>query len=427
MEKLSIKGGKPLYGEIYISGSKNSALPIMAASLLTEDTLVLSNVPFLVDVTTMSKLLVQHGVDFCVDGSSFENNCSGKRILFNAANVNNLQAPYEIVRKMRASVIVLGPLLARFGRAKVSLPGGCAIGTRPVDLHIKGLEAMGAKIELEEGYICAEAPNGLHGAEITFDKVSVGATENVMMAATLANGITIINNAAKEPEIIDLGNCLKAMGADIEGLGSDKIVIKGINKLKGANYRVISDRIEAGSFAAMVGATGGEIKLQNFNIDLFHNVLDKFEEIGVNIVPEKDGILVKRKEERLKAAEIITQPHPGFPTDLQAQFMAMTTIAEGVSTIQENIFENRFMHVPELIRMGANIKLNGNMALIKGVERLKGAQVMATDLRASMSLLIAALSTDEETIVNRIYHIDRGYERIEEKLQKCGAVIQRLK
>ena len=426
MDKIKVTGGKPLKGSAVISGSKNAALPIMTASILTEDDLELSNIPYLVDVTTMNKLLLQHGVELCVNGNEIKDNEIGNSIIFNGSKINNYVAPYDIVRKMRASVIVLGPLLARFGHAKVSLPGGCAIGSRPVDLHLKGLEALGANICIDNGYIIADAPNGLTGSEIEFAKVSVGATENIMMAATLASGTTIIKNAAREPEIVDLAKCLKSMGAEIKGEGTDTMTIVGKRKLHGASHRVIADRIEAGTFAAMCGAAGGNILLENIDASIFEHVAEYFKMAGVSIKQTSDGVLIEREKDRLEPIDIETCPYPGFPTDMQAQFMAMLLTAKGNSTIKESIFENRFMHVPELNRMGADISLNGSIANIKGVEKLYGAEVMATDLRASVSLIIAALSTDTETTVNRVYHIDRGYEFIEQKLSKLGVNISRV-
>lgn len=426
MDKFIIEGGRQIFGEIIVSGSKNAALPIMTASLLTEEKLVLSNIPYLIDIITMNRLLAQHGVSITLDGDSSIEQQYGKTIEFQANKVSNLTAPYDIVRKMRASVIVLGPLVARFGEAIVSLPGGCAIGARPVDLHIKGLEALGAKITLEAGYMHAKVEGKLKGADFTFEKVSVGATENIMMAATLAEGTSILRNVAREPEIVDLGNCLISMGAKIEGLGTDTLVIHGVEKLHGAHHKVISDRIEAGSYIAMLGVLGGNLKLKNISISLLSSVINKFQESGLQISKKHNCIEITKNFDKIKSININTEPHPGFPTDMQAQFMAMLCFADGISTIEENVFENRYMHVPELNRMGADISLHGNVATIKGKAVLTGAEVMATDLRASMSLVIAALGAKNTTIINRIYHIDRGYERIEEKLQNVGLNIRRI-
>ncbi|MFV9874939.1 MAG: UDP-N-acetylglucosamine 1-carboxyvinyltransferase [Rickettsiales endosymbiont of Dermacentor nuttalli] len=427
MDKILIKGGTPLKGTIAISGSKNAALPIMAASLLTPETLILSNIPLLADITTMSNLLTNHGVSLTVDGvSSFTSN-NGRVLQLNAANVNNYTAPYDIVRKMRASVWVLGPLLARFGQACVSLPGGCAIGNRPIDLHISALEKLGASIELKDGYITAYTKSRLKGTDIHFDKVSVGATANIMMAATLADGLTVITNVAKEPEICNLAECLKAMGAIIEGVGTDTITIEGIRELHGTHHTIIPDRIEAGTYAIASAITDGEINLININPELIENIIQKLRLTGVDISINDNGILVKRAAKYINSTDINTQPYPGFPTDMQAQFMALMSIASGSSVIAENIFENRFMHASELIRMGADITINGSAAVVKGIEKLKGAPVMATDLRASVSLVLAALAAEGDTYINRVYHIDRGYERIEEKLIACGANIKRSK
>ncbi|AIL64560.1 UDP-N-acetylglucosamine 1-carboxyvinyltransferase [Rickettsiales bacterium Ac37b] len=427
MDKIFIKGGKPLKGTIAISGSKNAALPIMAASLLTADTLILSNIPLLADITTMSHLLTNHGVSLTVDGIASFTYQNGRVLQLNAANVNNYTAPYDIVRKMRASVWVLGPLLARFGQACVSLPGGCAIGNRPIDLHISALEKLGASIELKDGYIIAHTKSKLKGANIRFDKVSVGATANIMMAATLAEGYTTITNVAKEPEICDLAVCLKAMGAQVEGVGTDTITIEGVKQLHGTHHTVIPDRIEAGTYAIAAAITGGEINLTNINQELIDNIIQKLEHAGVSTAITDTGMLVKRSEDHIYSTDIHTQPYPGFPTDMQAQFMALMSIARGSSLISENIFENRFMHASELMRMGADITVNGSVAMVKGINQLKGAPVMATDLRASVSLVLAALAAKGNTQISRVYHIDRGYERIEEKLVACGADIERIK
>lgn len=422
MDRLRIKGGVPLKGEIPISGAKNAALKLLAASLLTSETLVLYNVPCLADVETMADLLLQHGVKIeetpCTVGQ-------GRSYRLQADEVTNLVAPYDLVRKMRASVVVLGPLLARFGEAKVSLPGGCAIGTRPIDMHLYALGLMGAEIKLEEGYVHAFAPNGLHGAEIQFDKVSVGATENALMAATLAKGTTIINNAAREPEIGDLAHCLVSMGAKIEGIGTDRLIIKGVEKLHGAEHRVLPDRIETGTYMAAAAITGGDIELIGADITQLEAVVEKFEAAGVTVIPTARGLRVTRAG-KLRGIDVMTQPHPGFPTDMQAQFMALLSVAEGASLVTETIFENRFMHVPELARMGAKVVVHNHSAMIRGSEQLTGAEVMATDLRASVSLVLAALAARGETTINRIYHLDRGYEMLEAKLGACGAQIERI-
>jgi len=422
VDKLRITGGVPLKGEIIISGAKNAALKLLAASLLTEETLTLYNVPQLADVNMMAKLLEQHGVAIESGPCKVGQGCT---YTLNAANITSLVAPYELVSKMRASVVVLGPLLTRFGDAKVSLPGGCAIGTRPIDMHLYALSAMGAEIRLEEGYVHALAPNGLHGAEIQFDKVSVGATENALMAATLAKGTTIINNAAREPEIGDLAHCLVSMGAKIEGIGTDRLVVKGVDRLHGAEHRVLPDRIETGTYMAAAAITGGDIELIGGDVSQLEAVIEKFEEAGVTITSTARGLRATSNG-KLKGIDIQTQPHPGFPTDMQAQFMAMLAVADGSSLITENIFENRFMHVPELARMGAKVVVHGHSAMIRGAEKLTAAEVMATDLRASVSLVLAALAAKGETTINRIYHLDRGYEMLEEKLGACGARIERI-
>jgi UDP-N-acetylglucosamine 1-carboxyvinyltransferase len=431
MDKIRIIGGKPLHGSIRISGAKNAALPLMCASLLSAEPLTLTNMPYLADIVTMARLLMQHGVDLSMsDDHQIEALGEiplGRTVVLNAANIFNRTAPYEIVRQMRASVLVLGPLLARFGEARVSLPGGCAIGTRPVDLHLKALEQMGANIELDQGYVVATAPDGLKGAEITFDKVSVGATENILMAASLANGTTVLHNAAREPEVCDLAHCLQGMGAQIEGIGTSTLTIHGKAALHGAFHPVISDRIEAGTFLACVAVAGGELTLKAAPIEALHPVIDKCREAGVSITqPDAESLLI-RSNGTLTPTDIITQPHPGFPTDMQAQFMAMMLAANGTSTITETIFENRFMHVPELMRMGADITIIDRAAIVKGGKPLHGANVMATDLRASVSLVIAALTTKEETLLHRIYHLDRGYEHLEAKLSSCGVDIHRMK
>jgi len=421
MDKIRIIGGAALRGAIPISGAKNAALPLMTASLLTAETLSLSNVPYLADIVTMANLLAQHGVDISFSTPTG----NGKALALNAKNINNLTAPYELVRTMRASVWVLGPLLARFGAAKVSLPGGCAIGARPIDMHLKALEQMGATIELSEGYINAHVDGKLRGAEINFDKISVGATVNVMMAASLAEGVTTIRNSAREPEVCDLGHCLQAMGAKIAGIGTDTIIVTGVEALHGCDYSVIPDRIEAGSFAAAAAITGGDLELIGARMEHLQAVLEKFTEAGVEVRETERGIRIIASK-KLNGIDIITQPFPGFPTDMQAQMMAMLAVADGASMITETIFENRYMHAPELMRMGAKIVIHGSSAMLRPARELTGAEVMATDLRASISLVIAALAAKGETIIHRVYHLDRGYERLEEKLAACGAQIERV-
>ncbi|MDO8414204.1 MAG: UDP-N-acetylglucosamine 1-carboxyvinyltransferase [Gallionellaceae bacterium] len=419
MQKLAIQGGTPLRGEVRISGAKNAALPIMCASLLSSDALQLSNMPDLHDVATMRKLLEQMGVKAAIQGSE---------MTLSGAHIDKLEAPYEMVKTMRAAVLVLGPLVARFGEARVSLPGGCAIGSRPVDLHIKGLQAMGAVISIEHGYIHAQvpAPGRLKGAHFFFDMVSVTGTENLMMAATLADGVTVLENAAREPEVMDLAHCLIAMGAKIEGAGSDTIRITGVAKLHGATHRIMPDRIESGTFLVAAAATRGSVMLHNTRADILETVLEKLQEAGAHIRMEGDGIHLDMAGP-LKSVNLRTAPYPAFPTDMQAQFMALNTIALGSAMMVETIFENRFMHVQELRRLGAQIDIEGNTALVRGVEQLEGATVMATDLRASASLVIAGLVAQGETIIDRIYHLDRGYEHIEAKLSQLGANIRRLK
>jgi UDP-N-acetylglucosamine 1-carboxyvinyltransferase len=435
MDRILIRGGVPLSGTITIGGAKNAALPLMAASLLTTDPLVLGNVPDLVDITTMGDLLVQHGVAIGIgaakgDGAEGAGDSArqGSRVLeLSARHITSTTAPYDLVRKMRASFLVLGPLVARCGRGRVSLPGGCDIGVRPVDLHIKGLQRLGAEVELSEGYIEARAPNGLRGAEIVFPSVSVGATENLLMAATLAHGDSVLINAAREPEITDLAHCLVAMGAEIDGIGSDRLSVRGVAGLHGARHTVIPDRIETGTYMMAAAATGGDVRLaaaQLAHVEAVRRILERAE---VCVTETGGDIVVRRRNGRLAGTDVMTEPYPGFPTDLQAQIMALMAIAEGASMITETIFENRFMHVPELARMGANITVHGASALVRGVPRLMGAPVMATDLRASVSLIVAGLVASGETIVNRVYHLDRGYERLEEKLSACGARIERLR
>lgn len=417
MDRLAIIGGRPLFGDVPISGAKNSALKLMAAALLTEGALVIKNAPRLADVDMMLKILAQHGVEHSFVGSTMS---------LKAATITSTLAPYDLVRKMRASFNVLGPLLAREGKAKVSLPGGCAIGARPVDLHLKALTAMGALIELDEGYVVASAPSGLHGAKIDLPFVSVGATEHTMLAATLAKGETVINNAAREPEIADLAACLTSMGARIDGAGSSTIHVSGVDRLHGAEHHVLADRIETGSYAMAAGVAGGQLTLKGARLDLLGAAVGALEEAGLQLTDVPGGIRVKRVGDRCRAVNIVTQPFPGFPTDLQAQFMALMTTADGTSLLKETIFENRFMHAPELARMGANISVDGQIATVRGVKRLKGAPVMATDLRASISLVLAGLGAEGQTIVNRVYHLDRGFERLEEKLSACGALIERV-
>ncbi|WP_420349084.1 UDP-N-acetylglucosamine 1-carboxyvinyltransferase [Pelagibius sp.] len=424
MDQIVIEGGRPLRGEIRISGAKNAALPLMAASLLTEETLSLSNVPHLADISTMARLLGQHGVALHMNGGA-ENGSNGGVLELKAGTIGSVVAPYDLVRKMRASVLVLGPLLARIGEAKVSLPGGCAIGTRPVDLHLKGLELLGAEIALEEGYIHASAPAGLTGAAVVFPKISVGATENLLMAACLAKGETQLVNAAREPEVVDLGECLIKMGAEIEGLGSDRITVRGVERLHGASHKVVADRIETGTYAMAAAITDGELDLIGGRADHLAAVIEILSEAGVSVQETNRGLKVSRANGRVIGVDVMTEPYPGFPTDLQAQTMALMSTADGASMITESIFENRFMHVPELSRMGANVNVHGASAMVRGRERLTGAEVMATDLRASVSLVLAGLAAEGETVLNRVYHLDRGYERLEQKLAACGAAISR--
>ena len=416
MEKLLITGGKPLTGEVKISGAKNSVLPILAASLLTGEEVIIGNVPHLQDVTTTISLLTEMGAKISIDEKM--------KVSIDASSVNKFYAPYEMVKTMRASILVLGPLLANFGEAKVSLPGGCAIGSRPVNLHIEGLKAMGANIKVLDGYIIAKAKK-LKGAKISFSTATVTGTENIMMAAVLASGKTVIKNAAKEPEIIDLANCLRLMGAKIEGDGSSIIIINGVNKLKGCNYDVLPDRIETATFLVAAAITRGKLTLTHTRPDTIKIVIDKLRKAGARISIKNDIINLEAKSQ-LDAVNITTNPYPDFPTDMQAQFIALNAISKGKSRVVESVFENRFMHVQELIRMGADIDINGKTAIINGVKGLTGAPVMATDLRASASLILAGLVAKGETIVDRIYHIDRGYECIEEKLTKIGASIKRL-
>jgi len=422
MDKISIRGGVPLQGVIKISGAKNAALPLMAACLLTDKPLELVNIPDLSDIASMAELLSQLGVDVLV-----ENKSDMQKMTLCAKNLSGTTAPYDVVRKMRASILVLGPLVARAGEAHVSLPGGCAIGTRPIDLHLKGLEALGAKVTLEDGYVHAEAQKGLTGASFTFPMVSVTGTENLLMAATLAKGQTRLINAAREPEIGDLAQCLNAMGAKISGIGTDTLVIEGVDRMQGTTHQVIADRIEAGTYAMAAALTGGRLRLKNARLDLIPIVASLLEQAGVELEEEDNAIVVKAPVTRLQGVDVMTEPFPGFATDLQAQWMALMSVAEGASMITETIFENRFMHVPELCRMGANVTVHGSSALVRGVKQLKGAPVMATDLRASVSLVLAGLAAEGETLISRVYHLDRGYERVEEKLRACGADIQRVR
>ncbi len=426
MDRIRIRGGNPLLGTISIGGAKNAALPLMAASLLTSQKLTLSNLPHLVDITTMVHLLAELGVAISMDGNVSNGGNFGRALTLVASEPVQKIAPYDLVRKMRASVLVLGPLLARWGQATVSLPGGCAIGTRPVDIHLGAFKALGAEIELKEGYIKAHAKKGLKGANILFPSVSVGATENVMMAATLAEGETRISNAAREPEVGDLANCLVAMGANIEGIGTDTLKVTGVSELKGTSHEVIPDRIETGTYAVAAAMTGGDIIMKGTRLELLNALADVLAKAGVEIAGDGTTVRVRRVNSSLKGTDLMTEPYPGFPTDMQAQVMALLAIADGASMITETIFENRFMHVPELCRMGADINVCGSSAIVRGVPTLSGAQLMATDLRASVSLVLAGLAANGETFVNRVYHLDRGYERVEEKLAACGAEIERI-
>ncbi|HTO85626.1 MAG TPA: UDP-N-acetylglucosamine 1-carboxyvinyltransferase [Methylomirabilota bacterium] len=427
MDRIRIRGGNRLQGEIQISGAKNAALPLMAAALLTDEPLRLANVPDLVDIATMASLLEQLGTAISVPEAASAAPGGTRGMTFQAARILDTTAPYDLVRKMRASVLVLGPLVARCGTAKVSLPGGCAIGTRPVDLHLKGLAQLGAEIELHDGYVHATAPKGLAGGRIVFPNVSVGATENLMMAAALARGETEIVNAAREPEVVDLGHCLIAMGADIRGIGTDTLHIRGVEKLHGAAHAVIPDRIETGTYAMAAAISDGDIELLGARLELLEAVAQTLAQARVALEPTGRGLRARRINGELIGVDAMTEPFPGFPTDLQAQFMALMTAASGAAMITETIFENRFMHVPELCRMGASINVHGASAMVRGVKRLTGAPVMATDLRASVSLVLAGLAADGDTILNRVYHLDRGYERLVEKLAACGAEIERLK
>lgn len=428
MDRIRIVGGNKLAGSIPISGAKNAALPLMIASLLTDDTLTLENVPHLADVEQLIRILGNHGVDYSVNGRREKQQEGYSRTInLSARNIVDTTAPYELVSKMRASFWVIGPLLARMGEAKVSLPGGCAIGTRPVDLFLEGLQVLGADIDVDTGYVIAKARNGrLVGNRYVFPKVSVGATHVLMMAASLANGETVLENAAREPEIVNLAECLNAMGAKIYGAGTETITIDGVEALSGARVRVIPDRIETGTYAMAVAMTGGDVMLEGARADLLQTALDVISQSGAEVTQTNSGIRVRRNGAGIAPVDVTTAPFPAFPTDLQAQFMGLMTMAKGKSRITETIFENRFMHVQELARLGAHITLSGQTAIVDGVSKLKGAPVMATDLRASVSLVIAGLAAEGETTVNRVYHLDRGFERLEEKLSGCGAVIERI-
>ncbi|HEY1475749.1 MAG TPA: UDP-N-acetylglucosamine 1-carboxyvinyltransferase [Pseudolabrys sp.] len=427
MDRIRIVGGARLNGAIPISGAKNATLPLMIASLLTADTLILDNAPRLADVELLQRILGNHGVDVMIAGKRpGDDPNSGRTLHISAKTIVDTTAPYELVSKMRASFWVVAPLLARMGEAKVSMPGGCAIGTRPVDLLIMALQKLGAEIEIEGGYVIARAKKGLRGGEIVFPKVTVGGTHTAMMAAALANGTTVIENAAREPEIGDVADCLNKMGAKISGAGGARIVVEGVARLHGARHSVLPDRIETGTYAMAVAMTGGDVLLQNARPELLQAALDTLAQTGATITPTNEGIRVARNGAGLAPVTVSTAPFPGFPTDLQAQLMALMTRAQGTSRITETIFENRFMHVQELVRLGAHIHLDGETATIEGVKHLTGAPVMATDLRASVSLVIAALAAQGETVVNRVYHLDRGFERVEDKLARCGAQIERI-
>jgi UDP-N-acetylglucosamine 1-carboxyvinyltransferase len=427
MDRIRIVGGRPLNGTIPISGAKNATLPLMIASLLTEDTLILDNVPRLADVGLLERILNNHGVDIMMSGKRRgETADNGQTLKISAARIVDTTAPYELVSKMRASFWVLAPLVARMGEARVSMPGGCAIGTRPVDLLIMAIEQLGAQVEIDSGYVVARAPHGLKGGEIVFPKVTVGGTHTAIMAASLANGTTVIENAAQEPEITDVAECLNKMGARISGAGTRRIIVEGVTRLNGARHAVLPDRIETGTYAMAAAMAGGNVLLQNARPELLQAALDVLTRAGATVTATNEGIRIARNGAGIAPVDVSTAPFPEFPTDLQAQLMALMTRARGTSHITETIFENRFMHVQELARLGARIQLDGERATIEGVEQLKGAPVMATDLRASVSLVIAALAAEGETIVNRVYHLDRGFERLEDKLGRCGAAIERL-
>ena len=420
MDSIRVTGGTELHGQIPIAGAKNACLTLMPATILTDEPLTLTNAPRLSDIRTMTALLQSLGAEV----ASLQ---GGQVLALSSHDLSNLHADYDIVRKMRASILVLGPMLARHGQAVVSLPGGCAIGARPVDLHLKALEAMGAKLDLREGYVHASAPSGgLRGAVIDFPFASVGATENALMAATLARGTTVLTNVAREPEIVDLARCLRRMGAQIEGEGSSTLTIQGVDRLGGATHPVVVDRIELGTYMLAPAITGGSVECLGGRLDLVGAFAERLEAAGIAVEETAGGLKVSRRNGRVNAVDVVTEPFPGFPTDLQAQMMALLCTAEGTSVLEERIFENRFMHAPELMRMGARIEVHGGTATVTGVERLKGAPVMATDLRASVSLILAALAAQGETVVSRVYHLDRGYERVEEKLRACGATIERV-
>ena len=427
MDRIKIVGGERLIGTIPISGAKNAALPLMIASLLTSDRLTLKNIPNLADVNLLARILRNHGVDLAVDGKRAGPAVHlGETFHLSARDIVDTVAPYAMVNRMRASFWVLGPLIARCGQAKVSLPGGCAIGTRPVDMHLMGLKALGAEIDIESGYVLAKAAGGLRGGRVTFPKVSVGATHNVLLASALARGETVIENAAREPEVGDVAECLVKMGVKIEGIGTSTLHIQGADRLEGAVHTVLPDRIETGTFAMAVAATGGDVMLEGARPDLLRTALDALASTGVEVQETNHGVRVVRNGAGIEPISIETQPFPGFPTDLQAQLMALMATAKGTSVIRETIFENRFMHVQELARFGADIQLHGDTATVTGVQGLTGAQVMATDLRASVSLVIAALMAEGETVINRVYHLDRGFEQLEQKLSRCGANIERI-
>lgn len=420
MDSIHVTGNGPLSGEIPIAGAKNACLTLMPATLLSDEPLTLTNAPRLSDIATMTELLSSLGAEVSALAD-------GQVLAMSSHNLDNLTADYDIVRKMRASILVLGPMLARHGQAIVSLPGGCAIGARPVDLHLKALEAMGAELDLRDGYVHAKAPGGLKGGVVDFPLVSVGATENALMAATLAKGSTVLNNAAREPEIVDLAQCLRKMGAQIDGEGTGTITIQGVDRLHGATHPVVTDRIELGTYMLAPAICGGEVELLGGRMDLVGAFCEKLDEAGVEVTETDRGLKVRRRHDHIKAVNVTTEPFPGFPTDLQAQMMALMCTADGVSVLEERIFENRFMHAPELMRMGAKIDVHGGTATVTGVDRLKGAQVMATDLRASVSLILAGMAADGETTVGRVYHLDRGYEHVVRKLQRVGAKIERIK
>ena len=427
MDKIRITGGEKLNGVIPISGAKNAALPLMIASLLTDETLTLVNVPRLSDVGSLSRILSNHGVDRSVAGKRVGQSAeTGQTVSLTARQIVDTCAPYELVSTMRASFWVIAPILARMGEARVSLPGGCAIGTRPVDLLLMALERLGATIEIEAGYAHARAPKGLKGAEIVFPKVTVGGTHTALMAAVLADGTTVIENAAREPEVVDLAVCLSKMGAKIQGAGTSRIVIDGVSRLGGAHHAVLPDRIETGTYAMAVAMTGGDVTLAGARADLLQSALDVLVRAGVDVQETNEGVRIRRNGAGLDAVDVETEPFPGFPTDLQAQLMALMTMARGTSRIRETIFENRFMHVQELARLGARIRLDGDVAYVEGVKKLTGAQVMATDLRASVSLVIGGLAAEGDTTINRVYHLDRGFEALEAKLGRCGARIERI-